>query len=159
MAVEKAAKKLEKKQKRLAAADNKELQVLMSQREVFQLPSGQEVEKEAAQPPDLQIIQTRIKDIIDVLKDFANKRAEGASRQEYLECLRRDLCSYYNYNGKFLDQASVFGRLWLGLGATPPQCHSGLYPIQAQKALPKSSSKKLSKIKKDLLCNKIKVKN
>ena len=99
MAVEKASKKLDKKQKRLEASANEDLQVLMSQREVFQLPSGQEVEKEAAQPPDLQIIQARIKDVVDVLKDFANKRAEGSSRQEYLECLRRDLCSYYNYNG------------------------------------------------------------
>ena len=32
--------------------------------------SGQEIEKEKAQAPDLQIIQSRIKDIIHVLQDF-----------------------------------------------------------------------------------------
>jgi hypothetical protein len=32
--------------------------------------AGQEIEKEAAQPPDLQIIQSRIRDIIHVLQDF-----------------------------------------------------------------------------------------
>jgi hypothetical protein len=32
--------------------------------------TGQEIEKEAAQPPDLQIIQSRIRDIIHVLQDF-----------------------------------------------------------------------------------------
>ena len=34
------------------------------------LVAGQEIEKEAAQPPDLQIIQSRIRDIIHVLQDF-----------------------------------------------------------------------------------------
>ncbi len=32
--------------------------------------AGQEIEKETAQPPDLQIIQSRIRDIIHVLQDF-----------------------------------------------------------------------------------------
>ena len=98
LSVEKAAKKLEKKQKRAAKQDNLEVQAHMSKREVFTLPSGQEIEREAAQPPDLQIIQMRIRDVTDVLKDFSKKREEGKSRQEYLECLRRDLCNYYNYN-------------------------------------------------------------
>ena len=34
----------------------------------------------------------------EVLKDFSARREEGRSRHEYLECLKRDLCSYYNYN-------------------------------------------------------------
>ena len=40
------------------------------------LVAGQEIEKEAAQPPDLQIIQSRIRDIIHVLQDF---RSGGSS--------------------------------------------------------------------------------
>lgn len=33
-----------------------------------------------------------------VLQDFANLRDSERSREEYLDCLRRDLCNYYNYN-------------------------------------------------------------
>jgi len=33
-----------------------------------------------------------------VLQDFANLRDPERSREEYLDCLRRDLCNYYNYN-------------------------------------------------------------
>merc|ERR1712223_979688 len=44
-------------------------------------------------------------------KSFSEKREEGKSRHEYLDCLKRDLCSYYNYNdymvGKLLDTFNV----------------------------------------------------
>jgi len=104
MSVEKAARKEAKRLKRLNKADEKEVQLHMQKREVFTLPSGQEIEKEAAQPPDLQIIQARIKDVIDVLKDFKAKRREGSDRIEYLKCLRRDLCHYYNYNEYMMEK-------------------------------------------------------
>ena len=42
-----------------------------------------------------------------VLQDFANLRDKERSREEYIDCLRRDLCNYYNYNdymmAKFMD--------------------------------------------------------
>merc|ERR1719474_1051509 len=66
--------------------------------EKFILPSGQEIEKEKSQPPDLQIIQSRIREVINVLSDFKNKREEGRDRQSYLSCLKHDLCTYYSYN-------------------------------------------------------------
>ena len=96
--IEKQSKKLKKKQARLEKEAEAELQLNFAEREVFQLPSGQEIEQEKSRPPDLQIIQTRLKDVIDVLKNFAEKRQAECSRQEYLECLRRDLCTYYDYN-------------------------------------------------------------
>ena len=105
--IEKQAKKLKKKQARLEKEAEAELQLNFAEREVFRLPSGQEIEQEKSRPPDLQIIQTRLKDVIDVLKNFAEKRQGDSSRQEYLECLRRDLCTYYDYNdymmGKMMD--------------------------------------------------------
>ena len=55
MEVEKAAKRLEKKHKKLEQTTQEELDIALSKRAVFKLPSGQEVEKEAAQPPDLQV--------------------------------------------------------------------------------------------------------
>jgi ribosomal RNA methyltransferase Nop2 len=109
--IEKAAKKLEKKQKKDAKLDEEEMKLNMAERETFTLPSGQDVEREALQAPDLQIIQTRVKDVIEVLKDFTSRREEGRSRHEYLECLKRDLCSYYNYNdymmGKLIETFNI----------------------------------------------------
>ena len=33
-----------------------------------------------------------------------NCRVEGTSRGEYLECLKRDLCAYYNYNDYMMEK-------------------------------------------------------
>merc|ERR1719481_2229054 len=111
MAVEKASKKLKAKQDKMFAESDAEMKMNFAETEKFTLPSGQEIEKEASSAPDLQIIQGRIKDVIHVLKDFANRRQEGTSRVEYIECLRRDLCNYYNYNdymmGKLMDMFQV----------------------------------------------------
>ncbi|KAM6469262.1 28S rRNA (cytosine(4447)-C(5))-methyltransferase [Liasis olivaceus] len=75
-----------------------DLQLNMEAGECFVLPSGQEIEKEAAQPPDLQLIHQRIKDNMEVLQDFSSKREKGRSRQEYLSLLHRDLAAYYSYS-------------------------------------------------------------
>jgi len=47
---------------------------------------------------DLQTIHQRIKDNVDVLSHFSEKREEGKERSEYLSLLRSDLCTYYSYN-------------------------------------------------------------
>lgn len=108
--VEKKARKLKKKQEKAAKRAEEELKLNFSEREVFQLPSGQEVDQEKSRPPDLQIIQSRIKDVIDVLKNFAEKRDAERSRQDYMECLRRDLCTYYDYNDYMMNKMTdVFG--------------------------------------------------
>jgi len=108
--VEKKARKLKKKQEKAAKKAEEELKLNFSEREVFQLPSGQEVDQEKSRPPDLQIIQSRIKDVIDVLKNFAQKRDGERSRQDYMDCLRRDLCTYYDYNDYMMNKMTdVFG--------------------------------------------------
>ena len=108
--IEKQAKKLKKQQAKEAKEAEEELKLNFAEREVFQLPSGQEVEQEKSRPPDLQIIQSRIKDVIDVLKNFAKKRDPDRSRQDYIECLRRDLCTYYDYNDYMMTKMmDVFG--------------------------------------------------
>ncbi|XP_033029222.1 probable 28S rRNA (cytosine(4447)-C(5))-methyltransferase [Lacerta agilis] len=81
-----------------------DLQLNVDTEENFVLPSGQEIEKEAAQPPDLQLIHQRIKDNIEVLQDFGAKREEGHSRQEYLTLLRRDLAAYYSYSDFLIEK-------------------------------------------------------
>jgi len=98
MDVEKDSKKLEKQQKKRKKALEKEPVLNIAITEKFTLPSGQEIEKEQAQAPDLQIIQTRIREVTHVLADFKNRRDEEHSRSHYIDCLKRDLCTYYSYN-------------------------------------------------------------
>merc|ERR1719150_1028016 len=102
--IEKDSKKLEKKQQKILAEADAEMKMNFAQTEKFTLPSGQEIEKESSQAPDLQIIQARIRDVIQVLQDFKNRREEGRDRASYLDCLKRDLCSYYSYNEFMMDK-------------------------------------------------------
>merc|ERR1719290_793084 len=102
--IEKDSKKLEKKQQKILAEADAEMKMNFAQTEKFTLPSGQEIEKESSQAPDLQIIQARIRDVIQVLQDFKNRREEGRDRASYLDCMKRDLCSYYSYNEFMIDK-------------------------------------------------------
>nr|XP_054768937.1 uncharacterized protein LOC129276577 [Lytechinus pictus] len=96
--IEKASKKLDKKIKRDKKLAYDESQIGLSQFETFQLPTGEEMEKEASQPTDLTQVHHRIKEVMDVLNDFKNRREEGRPRQEYVTLLRHDLMTYYSYN-------------------------------------------------------------
>nr|CAG4640903.1 EOG090X07AW [Eulimnadia texana] len=99
MPIEKQAKKLRQKEAKDAKLAEEELQMnIRTGTENFQLPSGEELQKEALLAPDLTILQTRIRDIISVLSDFNARREEGRTRKEYLEQLQKDLCLYYGYN-------------------------------------------------------------
>jgi len=99
MNIEKKARKLDKKQKKMLKDSAQEhMKINLAETETFTLPSGQEIEKEKTQAPDLQIIQSRIRDVIHVLKDFKKLREPDRDRPSYLACLKRDLCTYYSYN-------------------------------------------------------------
>jgi len=105
MGVEKASKKLKAKHEKMIEESKQEeldygwnTKLNIRETEKFTLPSGQEIEKEASSAPDLQIIQTRIREVIAVLQGFKAKRQEGVDRQTYMNRLKKDLCTYYNYN-------------------------------------------------------------
>lgn len=66
--------------------------------EKFKLPGAADRAKEGLLPMDLKTIHQRIKDNVDVLSNFNEKREEGKERSEYLSLLRADLCTYYSYN-------------------------------------------------------------
>merc|ERR1719234_1045693 len=106
MKIEKKSKKLHAAQLKMLAESraeelsgrSEELKTnIEGESEKFVLPSGQEIEKEDA-APDLQIVQSRMADVIKVLQDFKNRREEGVDRQQYLARLKKDLCLYYTYN-------------------------------------------------------------
>ena len=66
--------------------------------EVITLPSGQQIESEMLAMPDLAMVKRRVRDVVRVLDDFKRLREPGRSRQEYIDQLKRDICTYYGYN-------------------------------------------------------------
>lgn len=99
--IEKKSKKLDKKKARDKVLAEQELKTNIAETEVFVLPSGQQILKEANEHTDLTLINQRIRDNIQALNNFSTAREPGRSRQEYLDLLLNDLCKYYSY-GKFL---------------------------------------------------------
>lgn len=95
--IEKKSKKIREKQRQAKERAEQELLTNIQQQEKVQFPSGQEVTKDAP-PADLQLLMHRIREVINVLSDFKNKREPNRSRKEYLDLLKDDLCNYYSYN-------------------------------------------------------------
>ncbi len=71
--------------------------------QIVTLPSGQQIESESLDMPDLAMVQRRVKEIVRVLDDFKRLREPGRSRQDYVQQLKRDICSYYGYNEFMVD--------------------------------------------------------
>ncbi|KAJ1994774.1 rRNA (cytosine-C5-)-methyltransferase nop2 [Coemansia spiralis] len=74
------------------------------ERELFALPTLEQVEAEKEAPLDLQQVQLRIQETIRVLNNFAELRSPQSSRNDYMDQLKRDLCHYYGYNEFLMDK-------------------------------------------------------
>lgn len=85
------------------AAGDDDMETNIQDFEVVTLPSGQQIEAEMLAPPDLALVQKRIKDIVRTLENFKQLREPERSRAEYLEQLKRDLATYYGYNEFMVD--------------------------------------------------------
>ncbi|KOX72944.1 Putative ribosomal RNA methyltransferase NOP2 [Melipona quadrifasciata] len=92
--IEKANKKLKKKQEEEQKLAEEEMHDMTLQQSVFTFPT----EEELAEVTNLKDVQQRIKDVIMVLSDFKRLRDVNRSRSEYVDLLRSDLCTYYSYN-------------------------------------------------------------
>lgn len=95
--IEKASKKLRIRKEKDVQLAEEELQMSIANQEVFQFPDTEATEDED-KPITLQEVQQRIKDVSLVLSDFKKYRHPDRSRTEYIELLRKDLCTYYSYN-------------------------------------------------------------
>ncbi|CAI4221294.1 unnamed protein product [Auanema sp. JU1783] len=113
--IEHQAMKLDKKKAKIAAEGEAELQLNIAGGENFVLPTLEEVEEEIKSAPNLKIIRDRIRDVMQVLGDFAKRREKGKSRDDYMEILTKDLCNVYGYNEylltKFIHLFSVGNEL------------------------------------------------
>ncbi|XP_043512039.1 probable 28S rRNA (cytosine(4447)-C(5))-methyltransferase [Frieseomelitta varia] len=98
--IEKANKKLRKKQEEEQKLAEEEMHEMTLQQSVFTFPT----EKELAEVTNLKDVQQRIKDVIMVLSDFKKLRDVNRSRSEYMDLLRSDLCTYYSYNNFLMEK-------------------------------------------------------
>lgn len=103
--IEKASKKLRAKKKKDDELAEDELKLNIGNKEIFDLDEATNVDKAL----NLQDIHQRIKDIIAVLNDFSSNRDPNKDRSDYIDVLKKDLCTYYSYN-EFLMEAlmSIF---------------------------------------------------
>lgn len=96
--MEEMSKKLDEENALEAEEAEKELvEAEQNQPRADVLPSKEEEEMMAQQPPDLTSIRTRMIEIVKVLEDFKNLAAEGRSRAEYTDRLLKDICEYFGY--------------------------------------------------------------
>ncbi|KAM4635975.1 28S rRNA (cytosine(4447)-C(5))-methyltransferase isoform 2-T2 [Discoglossus pictus] len=105
--IEKASRKLKKKQQSEQAQprDDPDIQLNMDADEQVQIPTNEELAKELSGPLDLTAVQERIKEVVAVLQDFANRGGQR-SRQDYLAVLRQDLATYYSYGDYMIQMLS-----------------------------------------------------
>ena len=98
-----ARRKREAKAESVAMAKSNQLETNIQEIETITLPSGQQIEAETLAPPDLALVQRRIKDVVRVLDDFSRLREPSKSRKDYVAQLKRDICTYYSYNEFLVD--------------------------------------------------------
>ncbi|XP_076300752.1 28S rRNA (cytosine(4447)-C(5))-methyltransferase isoform X1 [Lasioglossum baleicum] len=98
--IEKANKRLKKKQAKEQKMAEEEMNDMMAQQSDFVFPT----EEELANATDLKDIQQRMKDVVMILSDFKRLRDANRSRSEYMELLRKDLCIYYSYNNFLMEK-------------------------------------------------------
>ena len=102
--IEKKSRKRDKKLKKEKELSQKELENQLQSQEVYELPSLESLPTEGQ---DLQVVQQRLHEVLNVLANFKKLRQPGRKRKEYLEFLRQDLMSYYGYTeyliSKFID--------------------------------------------------------
>lgn len=97
--IEKASKKLKLQKEQDDKLADEELQLNIANKERVDFDEFLNVDKALS----LQDVQQRIKDITAILMDFSANRDPTRSRAEYLDVLKKDLCTYYSYNDFFME--------------------------------------------------------
>lgn len=75
-------------------AKGDDIKINVGHDDIFAFPTEEEIENVT----NIKEVQQRIKDVVIVLSDFKKFRDVNRKRQEYIELLKRDLCTYYSYN-------------------------------------------------------------
>ncbi|KAJ0408187.1 hypothetical protein ATCC90586_003295 [Pythium insidiosum] len=102
--IERKARRLDERQAREAAEAEEEMRLNIANNERFHLPTEEEQDEEADEAAsDPAEVYQRIKDVIEVLSHFKERREPGRSRVEYVETLAADLANYFGYNRELID--------------------------------------------------------
>ncbi|XP_012273185.1 25S rRNA (cytosine-C(5))-methyltransferase nop2 [Orussus abietinus] len=98
--IEQANKKLKRKQEKERKLIEDEMKDSATNEDFFSFPTEEELENTS----NLKDVQQRIHDVIMVLSDFKRLRQKHRSRPEYLELLKKDLCTYFSYNNFLIEK-------------------------------------------------------
>ncbi|CAI2347323.1 unnamed protein product [Caenorhabditis sp. 36 PRJEB53466] len=105
--IEKKSKALDKINAKIREEGEQELRLNIANQETFVLPTVEQIEDEIKSVPNLEIVKQRISDVMQVLGDFKTRRDPTKSRLQYVDVLKKDLCTQYGYNdflmGKFMN--------------------------------------------------------
>ncbi|OQS04178.1 ribosomal RNA methyltransferase nop2 [Thraustotheca clavata] len=93
---EKKAKRSAAKERREAQEAEEEMQLNLANQGKYELPD--EDEEDGEDENDASAVYQRIKDVIEVLSHFKERREAHRSRSEYIDQLTSDLASYFGYN-------------------------------------------------------------
>lgn len=98
---ERKARETVARMERDAAANDSELREQIKGERI--LPTAEELEEEAQRPPDISALRDRVKSVVEVLSDFAERREDGRPRGDYVSVLANDLATVYGYSGELVE--------------------------------------------------------
>lgn len=99
--IERKARLLDEEEALQAEEADEEMRLNIANNEPYHLQDEDELgEEEASDPAE---IYQRMKDVIEVLAQFKDRREPGRSRVDYVETLAKDIASYFGYNRELVD--------------------------------------------------------
>lgn len=101
--IERKARLLDEEEELQAAEADEEMRLNIANNGPYHLQTEEELEDEGADATDPAEVYQRIKDVIEVLSHFKERREEGRSRVDYIETLARDVANYFGYNRELID--------------------------------------------------------
>lgn len=101
--IERKARLLDEEEARQAAEADEEMRLNIANNEPYHLQTEEEMEEDGADATDPAEVYQRIKDVVEVLSHFKDRREPGRSRVDYMDTLARDLSSYFGYNRELID--------------------------------------------------------
>ncbi|TYZ59470.1 hypothetical protein PybrP1_007082 [[Pythium] brassicae (nom. inval.)] len=99
--IERKARLLDEEEALQAEEADEEMRLNIANNEPYHLQDEDELgEEEASDPAE---IYQRMKDVIEVLAQFKDRREPGRSRVDYVETLAKDIANYFGYNRELID--------------------------------------------------------
>jgi len=101
--IERKARLLDEEEALQAAEAEEEMHLNIANNDPYHLQTEEEMEEDGADATDPAEVYQRIKDVVEVLAHFKDRREPGRSRVDYMETLARDISNYFGYNRELID--------------------------------------------------------